>query len=495
MTIPTFDYILSRVKNRLQKKRINFHKEPIREEEQLIITIRFLATGLSYADLGHSFAMAKSKVCVLVGEVLQALWITLQPIHLPMPTSDTLIDAAQDFYLLSDLPQCVGALDVCHVRVRKPPHSGSRYYNFKRYYSMTLQGLVDAHRRFLSVDIGGYGSQHDSITFHSSHLYRRFLSGSLKFPEDDQLYDSEIVAPYFIVGDGAYPLSRHLLKPYLGRNLSEEKKLFNLRLSRARITVERSFGALHAKWKIFRKPLGHAPISRVLGRIEVRGSSMPQYLPRVCTRYDTARCSGLFRHCERTHCQKISKSDKIGRDLLSQYTGIQDEMVQNEISIVALQLLMLPHLIPSTNSRKLSKTETWKVSVGDSKQIIIQFAIDSTLIPDLLGKRKEFAEKHKVSVQPSIFVVGEDLKNIKESYIIFDSISYKIPSTLEAFKVCFKLFHVLLLKYPFESEHLYILIQKLLKIKTQWDDKIFPCTEHLHTVQKKLEDFPFPDLL
>uniref|UniRef100_A0ABD2WDW9 DDE Tnp4 domain-containing protein n=1 Tax=Trichogramma kaykai TaxID=54128 RepID=A0ABD2WDW9_9HYME len=445
MTIPTFDYILSRVKNRLQKKRINFHKEPIREEEQLIITIRFLATGLSYADLGHSFAMAKSKVCVLVGEVLQALWITLQPIHLPMPTSDTLIDAAQDFYLLSDLPQCVGALDVCHVRVRKPPHSGSRYYNFKRYYSMTLQGLVDAHRRFLSVDIGGYGSQHDSITFHSSHLYRRFLSGSLKFPEDDQLYDSEIVAPYFIVGDGAYPLSRHLLKPYLGRNLSEEKKLFNLRLSRARITVERSFGALHAKWKIFRKPLG--------------------------------------------------KSDKIGRDLLSQYTGIQDEMVQNEISIVALQLLMLPHLIPSTNSRKLSKTETWKVSVGDSKQIIIQFAIDSTLIPDLLGKRKEFAEKHKVSVQPSIFVVGEDLKNIKESYIIFDSISYKIPSTLEAFKVCFKLFHVLLLKYPFESEHLYILIQKLLKIKTQWDDKIFPCTEHLHTVQKKLEDFPFPDLL
>ncbi|XP_023313774.1 uncharacterized protein LOC106650103 [Trichogramma pretiosum] len=195
-------------------------------------------------------------------------------------------------------------------------------------------------------------------------------------------------------------------------------------------------------------------------------------------------------------CQKISKSDKIGRDLLSQYTCIQDEMVQNENSIVALQLLMLPHLIPSTNSRKLSKTETWKVSVGDSKQSIIQFAIDSTLIPDLLSKKKEFAEKHKISVQPFIFVVGEDLKNIKESYVIFDSISYKLPSTLEAFKVCFKLFHVLLLKYPFESEHLYILIQKLLKIKTQWDDKIFPCTEHaLHTVQKKLEDFPFPDLL
>ncbi|KAL7307624.1 hypothetical protein TKK_0000312 [Trichogramma kaykai] len=37
-------------------------------------------------------------------------------------------------------------------------------------------------------------------------------------------------------------------------------------------------------------------------------------------------------------------------------------------SIVVLQLLMLPHLTPTTNTRKLSKTENWKVSVGDSKQ-------------------------------------------------------------------------------------------------------------------------------
>lgn len=203
--------------------------------------------------------MGKSTISDLITEVCTSLWSNLRRLHMPRPTSDSLMDIAQEYYLVWDMPHCVGAIDVRHIRIRKPAGSGSLYYNYKKFFSITLQAVVDAHYKFIAIDVGGYGHQHDATTFRHSNLYKALKTKKIKFPEDDELYDSRTVLPYFLIGDGAYPLSRNIMKPHPGKGLSKHKRLFNKRLSRARMSVECGFGRLCQKFRIFYKPMEYEP--------------------------------------------------------------------------------------------------------------------------------------------------------------------------------------------------------------------------------------------
>lgn len=57
--------------------------------------------------------------------------------------------------------------------------------------------------------------------------------------------------PLHIIGDDAFPLSEHLMKPYPQRHLDHPKRIFNYRFSRARRVVENAFGILANRWRVF----------------------------------------------------------------------------------------------------------------------------------------------------------------------------------------------------------------------------------------------------
>jgi hypothetical protein len=61
------------------------------------------------------------------------------------------------------------------------------------------------------------------------------------------------------VGDHAFPLRRHLLKPYGYNNLTIKQRIFNYRLSRARQIAENAFGILASRLRILERPIGHKP--------------------------------------------------------------------------------------------------------------------------------------------------------------------------------------------------------------------------------------------
>ncbi|XP_008213174.1 putative nuclease HARBI1 [Nasonia vitripennis] len=135
------------------------------------------------------------------------------PIHMPVPTQERLFDIAQDFYLLWDLPHYVGAIDGRHVRIKRPNSSGSLYFNYKKLYSIVLPAIVDAKYKFICIDVGGYGHQHDATTLRNSTFYAALKDKTIELPEEDELPKSRKYLPYFFVGDRAYPIHTYLMKP------------------------------------------------------------------------------------------------------------------------------------------------------------------------------------------------------------------------------------------------------------------------------------------
>ena len=59
-----------------------------------------------------------------------------------------------------------------------------------------------------------------------------------------------------MLGDEAYPLLPWLIKPYnFGPTLTRSEKLFNKKFCSARVTAERAFGILKARWRCLLKRL------------------------------------------------------------------------------------------------------------------------------------------------------------------------------------------------------------------------------------------------
>lgn len=197
--------------------------------------------------------MGKATVHNIIKETAQVIWDTLQPIHMPPPDQKLLKKVALDFYNIWNFPHCIGAIDGKHIRIKSPCNSGSVFFNYKKFFSIVLQAVVDARYRFLMIDVGGYGQQSDGGTFRVSELYYIMEQGQFPIPQPDELPGSSITVPYFLIGDAAYPIMENSIKPYPGKTLEPDKTTFNYRLSRARRTVECAFGILAAKWRILHK--------------------------------------------------------------------------------------------------------------------------------------------------------------------------------------------------------------------------------------------------
>ncbi|XP_016843940.2 uncharacterized protein LOC107981799 [Nasonia vitripennis] len=195
----TFEYLLLHIKPTLTKNWCNLHTQPILEEERLVLTLRFLATGSSYTHLAFSFRMGVSTVCTVIEETMTVIWNKLQPIHMPIPTAYDFGKIADRFYNKWDFPHCVGAIDGRHIRIKKPANSGSLYYNYKKFFSIVLQAAVDADYRFITIDVGGYGHQSEGGTFKESKLYKALAKKILKIPEEDELPNSNTILPYCFV--------------------------------------------------------------------------------------------------------------------------------------------------------------------------------------------------------------------------------------------------------------------------------------------------------
>uniref|UniRef100_A0A8D0D400 Zgc:194221 n=1 Tax=Sander lucioperca TaxID=283035 RepID=A0A8D0D400_SANLU len=133
-------------------------------------------------------------------------------VYMPVPKESDWQDIAEQFRVNRDFPNCVGAIDGKHVRI---------------------------------VSAFGHGLQ----------------EGTLGVPPDAIIPGAEDLGPFphTFVGDEAFPLRRHLMRPYPGRNLCRRRRMFNYCMSQARMVVEQAFGELAARFRIYHRVMWQHP--------------------------------------------------------------------------------------------------------------------------------------------------------------------------------------------------------------------------------------------
>lgn len=195
----------------------------------------------------------------IIPEVCSAIYSVLKDAHLKLPsTSEEWKQVASDFNSYWNFPMCIGAMDGKRFLLRKPQNTGSEFYDYKGHHSMIMLALVDAHYRFLYVDVGAQGRASDAGVGERCKLREYLEKEMLQVPPPDTLPYADNKVPY-VIGDDAFPLKRYLMKPYPGQNLSTEQRMYNYRVSQARRVSENAFGIIVAKFRVFQQPIHSSP--------------------------------------------------------------------------------------------------------------------------------------------------------------------------------------------------------------------------------------------
>lgn len=242
-----------------------------------ILSCRYLAHGGPRYIYALKFKMATSTIGRIITETCRILWECLHEIYLSPPNREEWKELAKQYEMRWGLPHCLGAIDGKHINIVCPPNGGSQYYNFKGRHSIVFLAACDANYCFTMADIGAYGSQSDGGILAESSFGKLLFDDKLPIPPPSLLPNSSETFPYFFVGDNAFPLHPNLMRPfaerktvtflfktyptikaffrYLGNTSNPQERNFNKRISRARVTIENSFGILACRWRVLRNDI------------------------------------------------------------------------------------------------------------------------------------------------------------------------------------------------------------------------------------------------
>ena len=94
------------------------------------------------------------------------------------------------------------------------------------------------------------------VFYHISDMGKAIEEDSINFPKPEHFGGCYVsLLPYFLVGDEAFSLKPWLERPYPGKSLTECKRIFYYRLSRARRVIKNTFGILRARCRVSKGPI------------------------------------------------------------------------------------------------------------------------------------------------------------------------------------------------------------------------------------------------
>lgn len=160
-----FAKVLDVVKEDLEGIPTNWIPKPISAHHKLCITLRYLATGESFRSLAFQYRAHHSTIGRIVDKCFASIIRHFLERAIPTPTSESFKTVINEFFSKWNFPNCCGAIDGKHIRIKCPPNAGSAFFNYKDFHSIVLLAIVDGNYKFVAVDVGSYGREGDAGTY------------------------------------------------------------------------------------------------------------------------------------------------------------------------------------------------------------------------------------------------------------------------------------------------------------------------------------------
>jgi len=169
---------------------------------QVTMALQYFATGTFQQIVGDTLNISQPSISRIIKNVSIAL--ARKSDRYIKINNENINRKKQDFYNIAHFPNCIGAIDCTHVKIKKPNTDPEYFINRKGSYSINVQAVCDANRKFTNIVARWPGSVHDSRIFNESILKTYFEEGELEG---------------VLVGDSGYACLPYLLTPVLNRKL------------------------------------------------------------------------------------------------------------------------------------------------------------------------------------------------------------------------------------------------------------------------------------
>ncbi|XP_067635191.1 putative nuclease HARBI1 isoform X2 [Eurosta solidaginis] len=211
----------------------------ITPKKSVYMYIWYISNTVTFRQLGNLFGVAKSSAWSVVKRV-SCFLISISDEYIKWPEGVHLQKNSEKFYRKQRIPGVIGAIGCTHIAIKAPKGQQEMYLDRKKTYSIVLQAVVDADKKFIDVTCGEPGSLHD----------HRVLRRSKLFDDADRLYEEMFAGSYFLIGDSAYPTTKWLVPSYKDYgNLTQGQLKFNEIHSSTRMVVQYTFGLLKGRFR------------------------------------------------------------------------------------------------------------------------------------------------------------------------------------------------------------------------------------------------------
>ncbi|XP_025153202.1 protein ALP1-like [Harpegnathos saltator] len=218
----------------------SFEVKPIEAKLSFLIFLWHLANTEPLRTISDRFDVSISSVFRVIRRVTAWILIKLDDV-IKWPEGQHVAYVYHQFYAKRGIPNIMGAIDCTQIKIEKPNVENARdYCNRKKYFSVSLQAVVDVDMKFTNIYCGQPGSLHDARVLRKSALYNSVNEHrEVIFPDEK-----------FIIEDSAYPSLQWLVPPFRDNgHLTPLQTEFNFILSSTRMAVEKAFGYLKGRFR------------------------------------------------------------------------------------------------------------------------------------------------------------------------------------------------------------------------------------------------------